>query len=393
MPSLFPSFPSSPGFTASAAGGGSRGRWSAKESFLVALLAIIAVCCILVVAELGSVISFQSQQGVAPPIVINTDGSGSGSGSSSFTATDTSVGSSNVQSLGGYNKCANKKIDLPNVECVVDAMTNVGPQAGANVTKGYQGNMNVDYTPITTEYWKNAMCPVNVHWHLGAEHLSVGEYDETGKGPAVDADPENRQGFMCTKYDENDSKFTKPYDWKHCVGMQVGATYEVHWPHSAAGACGTPDQYQTPFYDGVFCNLDEATLGTLQAQDIANSVGVHAQIFTVVNDESYFYPNMMRGMIVDGDMGKDVAKYTGSTTGDKRNNEICSQYTPVTWQVDRKCHLISASSFDQMCAEMKMQRDDMTDDLHAHGSRELVADDLAANNHQNRNRKLRAHFP
>eukprot|EP00959_Pyramimonas_sp_CCMP1952_P361950 7580033-Pyramimonas_sp.AAC.1 len=26
---------------------------------------------------------------------------------------------------------------------------------------------------------------------------------------------------------------------------------QVHWPHSAAGACGTPNQYQTPFYDGT----------------------------------------------------------------------------------------------------------------------------------------------
>jgi hypothetical protein len=31
---------------------------------------------------------------------------------------------------------------------------------------------------------------------------------------------------------------------------------------------------------------------------------------------------------------------------------------------------------------MKAQRDDMSDDLHAHGSRELVADEHAANNHQ-----------
>jgi hypothetical protein len=55
-------------------------------------------------------------------------------------------------------------------------------------------------------------------------------------------------------------------------------------------------------------------------------------------------------------------------------------YTPITWQVDRKCHMISASSFDKLCYDMKMQRDDMSDDLYAHGSRELVKDDLVANN-------------
>ena len=50
--------------------------------------------------------------------------------------------------------------------------------------------------------------------------------------------------------------------------------------------------------------------------------------------------------------------------------------------MDRKCHLISASTFDKMCADMKAQRDDMTDDLHAHGSREVVADAYASNNMQ-----------
>ena len=79
-------------------------------------------------------------------------------------------------------------------------------------------------------------------------------------------------------------------------------------------------------------------------------------------------------------MWSDVAKYTGSTTGTTRNNQICSRYTPITWQVDRKCHLISASTFDKMCQDMQAQRDDMSYDLHAHGSRTLVEDHLAANN-------------
>jgi hypothetical protein len=162
--------------------------------------------------------------------------------------------------------------------------------------------------------------------------------------------------------------------------MMVGETYEVHWPHSAAGACGTPWQYQTPFPDGVFCNIDVIS-------DTAQQIGVQSQVFTIVNDEDYYYPDLFRGMIVDGDMGTDLAIYTGSTTGPSVNNEICSPFTPITWQVDRKCHLISASSFDKMCADMMEQADDMSDDLHPHGSRELVDDEFAANNHQNRLRR------
>jgi hypothetical protein len=257
------------------------------------------------------------------------------------------------------------------------------PQAGANVTKGYKGELDAVQTPITTPYYQNGLCPVNVHWHLGAEHYSVGQFDESGAGPSDihhrrKLAGKARQGFQCTHYDANDPKFTTPYDWKHCdSSMEVGQTYEVHWPHSAFGACGTPDQYQYPFYDGVFCHI-----GTRYntEKSLSHQVGVQGQVFTIVNDDSYYYPDLIRGMIVDGDYGQDIAAYTGSTTGTTRNNTMCSAYSPITWQVDRKCHLISASSFDKMCADMMAQRDDMSDDLYAHGSRELVNSKYAGDN-------------
>lgn len=294
----------------------------------------------------------------------------------------------------GENVCAGKKIDLENIECINDAIDGK-PQAGANVTKGYVGGMEVDFEPTDVPYYTKGLCPVNVHWHLGAEHYSLGQFDEMGSGPASEEKEddnrrlagETRLGYQCRHYDENDARFSQPYEWKHCVDMKVGETYEVHWPHSAVGACGTVNQYQTPFYDGVFCNIDLETLGTLNSQQIANAVGVQGQVFTIVNDESYYYPDLIKGMIIDGEMGQDIAYYTGSTTGTSRDNEICSQYSPITWQVDRKCHIISASSFDKMCADMKAQRDDMSDDLYPHGSRVLVADEWAADNGK---RQLRA---
>jgi hypothetical protein len=292
----------------------------------------------------------------------------------------------------GENPCNGTQVDIDNVNCLVDALNNVLPQAGGNVTKGFKGDMEVDHEPIKTPFFQNEMCPVNVHWHLGTEHLSVGEYDEMGKGPhttdeeghrALAAGEDVRGGYRCNYFDAAESKFTEPFEWQHCVGMEVGETYEVHWPHSAAGACGTINQYQTPFYDGVFCNIDVfGDFSRLQEQ-----IGVQAQVFTIVNDEDYYYPDLMRGMIVDGEMGADIAKYTGSTTGTSRNNEMCSAYSPITWQVDRQCHMISASTFDKMCADMKAQRDDMSDDLYAHGSRELVDSAYVADNHADR--KLR----
>lgn len=317
--------------------------------------------------------------------------------------------------LEAPNVCYKAKIDLSNVECMIDALddgadvteVNVGPQAGGNVTEGYNGGLEVNVVPITKPYYQAGLCPVNVHWHLGTEHYSAGEYDceasnhdgehrEMMEGMHMCGPSEihrrrklagkARQGYQCNLYDEADEKYTAPYEWKYCdATMEVGQTYEIHWPHSTAGACGTPNQYQTPFYDGVFCNLDLDTFLTLSEQNIADNVGVQAQVFVIVNDESYYYPDLIKGMIVEPEleMGSDIAMYTGSTTGTSRNNTICSQYTPITWQVDRKCHPISASSFDKMCADMMEQRDDMTDDLYAHGSRELVADDLTANNHAN----------
>merc|ERR1712086_947362 len=272
-------------------------------------------------------------------------------------------------------------------------------QAGANVTAGYAGLIDSSSRePILTTYLQAGLCPVNVHFHLGAEHYSKGQFDETGTGPhgtspGVRRSGEVRQGFQCKLYDAADAKFTTEYDFKFCSDMHVGETYEIHWPQSAAGACGTPYQYQTPFYDGVFCKDDIITLDPLNT---FTKIGVQSQVFTVVNDEDYYYPDLIRGMIVEpfrpgqkgtpqGEFGQNVAKYTGSTTGTSRDNTLCSKFTPITWQVDRDCHLISASSFDKMCADMKQQRDDMSGDTEPHGARVLVADFLAANNQQRRN--------
>jgi len=57
--------------------------------------------------------------------------------------------------------------------------------------------------------------------------------------------------------------------------------------------------------------------------------------------------------------------------------------------VDRTCHLISASSFDKMCADMKQNHDPMTNDLHPHGARKVVAkalnsDEVHDENHADR---------
>jgi len=293
------------------------------------------------------------------------------------------------------NYCAGSQVDLPNIDCInADGIIAAVEQAGGDVSLNYTGGLDTDASPITTTYREAGLCPVNVHWHLGAEHRSEGEFDENGDGPSHGRRRallagEARLGGQCHHYDASDSKFTTEYTWEHCVDMHVGETYEIHWPHSLIGACNTPYQYQEPFYDGVFCNYVAAGSPTPVASnpttgqvELPAAVAVQGQVFTIVNDEAYYNANLFRGMLVDPDqeMGVHITAYTGSTTGTSRDNEICSSYSPITWQVDRKCHMISASSFDKMCQDMKAQIDDMSGDLYPHGSREVVDTQFVADN-------------
>ena len=331
------------------------------------------------------------------------------------------------------NPCAGKKpgkgAGFDNLQCKVTSVMFAVEQAGGNVTLGYNQGTHAKGTlnkPVTTTLAAAGMCPVNVHWHLGAEHVSTGEYDiahtaVAANGPATNGYDSRSPasvgrkllaaagasgggttylGGRCTKYPNLSTAQKSDYDWKYCKNMVVGETYEVHWPHSEMGACNTKWQYQLPFYDGVLCRLGEEAypgkgkfgLGkvgeTADPLSLPGQIGVQAQVFVVVNDESYYYPDMLRGMIVSSDgpgtlngvMGKEVTAYTGSTTGTSRDNSVCSAYGPITWHVDRKCHLISASSFDKMCKDMLDQADDMSDDIYPHGAREHVSDELSANN-------------
>ena len=141
---------------------------------------------------------------------------------------------------------------------------------------------------------------------------------------------------------------------------------------------------QAPFYDGVFCRDGIITIAPLNTY---KTVGVQGQVFTIVNDKEQAYKppeNLMLHAWKDETHWKDVAKYTGSTTGTSRNNQECSRYTPITWQVDRTCHKVSAKAWDEMCKLMKDQKDDMTSDTHAHGARAFVKHALVANNQQSR---------
>jgi hypothetical protein len=238
-------------------------------------------------------------------------------------------------------------------------------QSPADVTNGAVG-LREPVGTLVTDYAAAGMCLVNIHWHLGAEHMSEGQYDIQGQEfldnvyvgkdagynrRLLASEGDIQAGWMCDGYDPEDPTMTTEYDWQHCEGMNVGLTYEIHWPHSSAGHCG----HLTDGLGGVFC--------TSHAPE---AIGVQGQVFMVVNDDKYDVDDLSKGMLPSD----NIAMYTGSTTGPSHNNEICSPYAPISWHVDRDCHKVSAKSFDNLCKVMKDQG--MGYDLAPHGSRELV---------------------
>ena len=308
----------------------------------------------------------------------------------------------------------------------------VGAQAGTDVTRGAVGMMDPSVGPVQ-DYNAAGMCTVNVHWHIGAEHKSTGEYDEDQEFDHPDKDTYAgshrrlasddggmRIGHMCKAgkdlWETSDASVrnadgtVNEYAWQYCKDMHVGLTYEFHWPHSSLGACQTPWQYQYHFLDGVYC---KATMGGLTYGEAAAAltsdpptafIGVEGQVFTIVNggDAEALRPTWDvlsgwdRQVIADtkDDATGGVAYYQGSTTGDAANNDDVCRGTGnlVTWHQDRKCHTLEASTMDEMCRRMMViSADDMEPDVAPHGARETVTDTLSdtPEDHPDYARKLR----
>ena len=264
-------------------------------------------------------------------------------------------------------------------------------------------NGGAGLTPINVPLGQTNLCVANVHFHIGAEHNSDGQFDSlfnATNGPNYDPNatntfPENYTGKRCNFFEDRENNglnFDPIYQWKHCVDVKVGTfhcvmfdlaylyimmaniyifttgeTYEFHWPRSQLAACGQyNNQYQSPFIDGLLCNGGDGFGDVLAAitapdgkQTLTNTIGVQGQVFTVVNDEDYYFPNLIDGMLVDEErgMGIDITAYTGSRTGgtfgDQLGDLFCDPVSPVTWQVDRRCQLISASTMDKLCLDIK----------------------------------------
>ncbi len=333
----------------------------------------------------------------------------------------------------GNNPCIDStgqaplRADLGDVDC--EAST-TGAQSATDVTKGAAGDRDPGIAPVV-DYNDAGMCTVNVHWHIGAEHRSEGQYDEAAAfdHPNKDtyagshrrlasADGGMRIGHMCTKgkelWEANDPSVrntdgsVNEYDWKYCKDMHVGLTYEFHWPHSSLGACQTPWQYQYHFLDGVLCGATQGGIDIATAANAlttkAHAIGVEGQVFTIVNGmggdavrPTWDVLNGWDRQAIEetkNDATGGVAYYQGSTTGDAANNDDVCRGTGnlVTWHQDRKCHTLEASTMDEMCRRMLViSADDMSPDVAPHGARETVTAALSdtPEDHPDYTRRLR----
>ena len=329
----------------------------------------------------------------------------------------------------GNNPCIDStgqaplRADLGDVDC--EAST-TGAQSATDVTKGAAGDRDPGIAPVV-DYNDAGMCTVNVHWHIGAEHRSEGQYDEAAAfdHPNKDtyagshrrlasSDGGMRIGHMCTKgkelWEANDASVrnsdgsVNEYDWKYCKDMHVGLTYEFHWPHSSLGACQTPWQYQYHFLDGVLCGATQGGIDIATAANAlttkAHAIGVEGQVFTIVNgmggDAVRPTWDVLNGW--DRQSAKDVAYYQGSTTGDAvqsgahAGDKCRGTGDLVTWHVDRECHTLEASTMDEMCRRMMIiSADDMAPDVAPHGARETVTAALSdtPEDHPDYTRRLR----
>ena len=234
-------------------------------------------------------------------------------------------------------------------------------QSPRDVTTGYVGTKD-PRVAMLPDGVRSSMVQVNTHFHLGTEHRSGGQYDLPPQTTSTTllgrhhADPQ--LGHYCQAQTSLSAAQLTPYAFQHCdPATAVGQTYENHYVWSTGG---------TSIGDGLagaFARTDNA------------AVLVEAQVYVIVNDPAApVHSDMMHGM--NKTLATDAVKYLGSTTGTSYNNgPSCSPYS-ITWHVDKTCHLVSAQSFDAMCASM--QSYGMEHDLSPHSSRILVASSLAS---------------
>ncbi|CAJ1454553.1 unnamed protein product [Effrenium voratum] len=243
------------------------------------------------------------------------------------------------------------------------------PQAPRNVTCGFVGEKKARVKPLDTDAVFKFI-QANLHFHLGAEHLSAGEYDLDSPPPGVEKASSVAPGKFCGLCDIPAQQL-QPFDFEHCKNVSVGNTYEFHWVFSTGaplvGLRDDGEEGQLGITDG---------LGGALNRTINPKVIVRGQACRIINNASLDTEEKIDADYADfltqwrqPPLGQGV-RYMGSTTGNSFDDEVCSPIE-VNWHVDTKCCTLSAQAFDRTCKAM--YDEGLREDLKPKGSRAPVS--------------------
>ncbi|CAJ1454551.1 unnamed protein product [Effrenium voratum] len=243
------------------------------------------------------------------------------------------------------------------------------PQAPRNVTCGFVGEKKARVKPLDTDAVFKFI-QANLHFHLGAEHLSAGEYDLDSPPPGVEKASSVALGKFCGLCDIPAQQL-QPFDFEHCKNVSVGNTYEFHWVFSTGaplvGLRDDGEEGQLGITDG---------LGGALNRTINPKVIVRGQACRIINNASLDTEEKIGADYADfltqwrqPPLGQGV-RYMGSTTGNSLDDEVCSPIE-VNWHVDTKCCTLSAQAFDRTCKAM--YDEGLREDLKPKGSRAPVS--------------------
>ncbi|CAJ1335644.1 unnamed protein product [Effrenium voratum] len=251
------------------------------------------------------------------------------------------------------------------VKSVDLACTDAEPQSPRDVTPGYTGDLATRYEPYGEEERRNFL-QANLHFHLGAEHKNVGEYDQAP--PSGDLASTVAPGLFCNP-DALSPAEKAPYNFQHCKNVSVGLTYEFHWVFSS----GAPGQLADDGSEGELGIADG--LGGAFARTVNADVVVRGQVCLIYNNASLDTAAKIEADYADfltkwrSPSAGQAVKYVGSTTGSSYNDNVCSP-AEVNWHVDLKCCKLSAQAFDRTC--QAMYDEGLREDLKPKGSRPPV---------------------
>jgi len=227
-----------------------------------------------------------------------------------------------------------------------------GPQTPRDIDS--KAGENKRFFTLAPGYKDMNLC--NIHFHVNAEHKAKDFSIYAGEG-----EHGHGGGYQCNDTKNLTEKELTPVDVKEgCDGVKPGDTIEVHWVYSS-------------------CDVAPGKgLGSCLSESCSNpNLRVESQVFLVVNDpEALDFGKMTYdGNIVDGlHQAKSLPggtgtpiEFLGSTTGPKYTEETCSPFQ-VTWSVRPQCAKIDIRSLHTWC------KDNVFDEDHAHGVRQLVTD-------------------